>query len=194
MILCFATNNAHKLAEIQALLGDDFTLKTLADIGCTEEIPEDKPTIAGNSRQKAAYIWEKYGVPTFADDTGLEVAALDGEPGVHSAYYAGPQRDADANMARVWARLAETGTSLPTPARFLTVITLVQDGGVYHQFEGIVEGTILGEKRGRGGFGYDPIFVPEKQDRSFAQMSMSEKSTMSHRARAFAQLVAFLKK
>ncbi len=192
MTLCFATNNAHKLAEIQALLGDDFELKTLADIGCHEELPEEQLTIAGNSRQKAAHVWEKYGVATFADDTGLEVAALAGQPGVHSAHYAGPQRDADDNMSHLRKRLAETNTALPASARFLTVITLVQDG-VYQQFEGVVEGRIIGEKRGNGGFGYDPIFVPEKQDRTFAEMSTAEKSTMSHRARAFAKLVDFLK-
>lgn len=192
MTFCFATNNAHKLAEIQALLGDDFELKTLSEIGCTEEIPEEQPTIAGNSRQKAAYIWEKYGIDTFADDTGLELTALAGEPGVDSAHYAGPQRDANDNMARVWQRLAEIDEILPTRARFLTVITLVQQG-VYHQFEGIVEGTIIGKKRGEGGFGYDPIFVPQGQDHTFAEMTMAEKGQMSHRARAFVQLVAFLR-
>ncbi len=193
MVLCFATNNTQKLAEIQALLGDNFQLKTLADIGCQEEIPEEQPTIAGNSRQKAEYIWEKYGVDTFADDTGLEVAALDGEPGVHSAHYAGPQRNADDNTQRVWNQLAKENATLPAEARFLTVITLVQDG-VYYQFEGIVEGTIISEKRGSNGFGYDPVFVPENQPRTFAEMTMAEKSQQSHRARAFAKLVEFLKK
>ncbi len=193
MILCFATNNAHKLAEIQSLLGDDFQLKTLADIGCNEEIPEERPTIAGNSRQKAEYIWEKYGINTFADDTGLEVAALDSEPGVHSAHYAGPQRDASDNIQRVWDRLTDVGAPFPSPARFLTVITLVLDG-VYHQFEGEVQGTIISEKRGTNGFGYDPVFVPENQPRTFAEMTMAEKSQQSHRARAFTKLVAFLKK
>ncbi|GHB71959.1 RdgB/HAM1 family non-canonical purine NTP pyrophosphatase [Persicitalea jodogahamensis] len=193
MTLCFATNNANKLAEIQALLGDDFQLKTLADIGCHEEIPEEQPTIAGNSRQKAEFVWEKFGVNTFADDTGLEIAALNGEPGVHSAHYAGPQRDADDNTRRVWDRLAERKVPLPADARFLTVITLVLNGE-YHQFEGIVQGTIIGEKRGTHGFGYDPVFVPENQSRTFAEMTMAEKSRQSHRARAFAKLVAFLKK
>ena len=192
MVLCFATNNAHKLAEIQALLGDDFQLKTLADIGCHEEIPEDQPTIAGNSRQKAEYVWEKYRLSTFADDTGLEVPALNGEPGVHSAHYAGPQRNADDNIRRVWERLAEESTPLPAPARFLTVITLVRDGK-YHQFEGEIQGTIISEKRGINGFGYDPIFIPENQESTFAEMTMSGKSQQSHRARAFAKLVAFLR-
>ena len=192
MVLCFATNNAHKLAEIQALLGDDFELKTLVDIGCHEEIPEEQPTIAGNSRQKAEYVWEKYGIDTFADDTGLEVTALNGEPGVHSAHYAGPQRDAADNIQRVWDRLDEKKASLPAEARFLTIITLVRDG-VFHQFEGIVEGTIISEKRGSNGFGYDPVFVPENQQRTFAEMTTVEKSLQSHRARAFAKLVSFLK-
>jgi XTP/dITP diphosphohydrolase len=192
MELCFATNNAHKLAEIQALLGSDFELKTLAAIGCHEEIPETRPTIAENSHQKAEYIWEKYGINTFADDTGLEVYALDGEPGVHSAHYAGPQRNADDNMQRVWNQLAAQGKTIPAKARFLTVITLVVEG-TYHQFEGTVEGTIIDQKRGSNGFGYDPVFVPEGEKRTFAEMSMTEKSQLSHRARAFAKLVAFLR-
>ena len=191
MTLCFATNNAHKLAEIQALLGDDFQLKTLAEIGCQEETPEEQPTIAGNSRQKAEYIYEKYGVNTFADDTGLEVTALNGEPGVYSAHYAGPQRNADDNIQRVWEKLAEEKASLPASARFLTVITLVLNGE-YHQFAGEIQGTIISEKRGSNGFGYDPVFVPENQPRTFAEMTMAEKSQQSHRARAFAKLVAFL--
>lgn len=191
MTLCFATNNAHKLAEIQALLGSEFDLKTLAEIGCLEEIPETQPTIAGNSRQKAAYVWEHYGIGTFADDTGLEVYTLNGEPGVHSAHYAGPQRNADDNMNRVWEQLSAAGQTFPAPARFLTVITLVLEG-TYHQFEGTVEGTLIHEKRGENGFGYDPIFVPEGHERTFAEMTLTEKSQLSHRARAFAKLVAFL--
>lgn len=191
MQLCFATNNAHKLAEIQALLGSDFTLETLAAIGCHEEIPETQPTIAGNSRQKAEYIWRNFRVNAFADDTGLEIYALDGEPGVHSAHYAGPQRNADDNIRRVWHELAGRGEGIPARARFLTVITLVLDGK-YHQFEGTVEGTVIAEKRGTNGFGYDPVFRPAGHDRTFAEMSMAEKSQLSHRARAFARLVAFL--
>lgn len=191
MELCFATNNPHKLAEIQALLGPEFHLLTLADISCHEDIPEDQPTISGNSHQKAEYIWDKYGVNTFADDTGLEVTALNGEPGVHSARYAGPQRDAKDNMDLLWKRLSDQGSSLPTPARFVTVITLVLDGA-YQQFEGIVEGTIIDTKRGTHGFGYDPVFVPEGQTKTFAELSMTEKSLLSHRARAFTKLVAYL--
>lgn len=192
MTLCFATNNAHKLAEIQALLGSEFELKTLAEIGCHEEIPETQATIADNSRQKAEYVWEHYGVGTFADDTGLEVYALNGEPGVDSAHYAGPQRNADDNMNRVWRQLEVSGKTFPAPARFLTVITLVREG-TCHQFEGTVEGTVIQEKRGENGFGYDPVFVPDGHDRTFAEMSLTEKSQLSHRARAFTKLVAFLR-
>ena len=188
MKLCFATNNAHKLTEIQALLGDAFQLQTLSDVGCQEELPETQPTIAGNSRQKAEYLWNHYQVPNFADDTGLEVYALNGEPGVYSARYAGPQRNADDNIALLLQRLAE----LPDRrARFVTVITLVLDG-IFYQFEGPVEGTLIHEKRGTHGFGYDPIFVPLGQDRTFAEMTLAEKSQLSHRARAFAKLAAFL--
>lgn len=193
MELCFATNNENKLAEIQALLGSDFRLLTLSEIGCTEAIPETQPTIAGNSRQKAEYIWNNYQTDCFADDTGLEVYALNGEPGVDSAHYAGPERDANANTDYLWKRLAATGNQLPAKARFVTVITLVIDGS-YYQFEGSVEGTIISEKRGSQGFGYDPIFQPEGHDRTFAEMSMREKGELSHRARAFAKLVAFLRK
>ncbi len=191
MILCFATNNTHKLAEIQNLLGSEFELKTLTDIGCQEEIPETQSTIAGNSRQKAEHVWENYGINTFADDTGLEIYALNGEPGVDSAHYAGPQRNADDNINRVWDKLAATGKTFPAPARFLTVITVVMEG-TYYQFEGTVEGTITNEKRGGNGFGYDPVFRPEGHEHTFAEMSMAEKSLLSHRARAFAKLVAFL--
>lgn len=191
MKLCFATNNPHKLAEIQSLLGSDFQLMTLEDIGCYDDIPEDRPTIADNSQQKAEYVWEKYGVNTFADDTGLEVEALNGEPGVHSARYAGPQRNADDNIDLVWERLSSQGATLPAQARFVTVITLVLDG-IYYQFEGIVNGAIIGTKRGSQGFGYDPVFVSEGLNRTFAELSMAEKSLISHRARAFAKLIAFL--
>jgi XTP/dITP diphosphohydrolase len=189
MKLCFATNNAHKLKEVQALLGDQFTILTLEEIGCHADIPETRETIAENSAQKAEYIWEHYQVNCFADDTGLEVTSLHDEPGVYSARYAGPQRDANDNMNLLLANLAPHDNR---EARFKTVITLVLDGA-YHQFEGIVEGTIISEKRGSEGFGYDPIFVPHGHDLTFAQMPLQEKSKLSHRAKAFAKLVAFLK-
>jgi XTP/dITP diphosphohydrolase len=189
MKLCFATNNINKLKEVQGMLGKQFSVVTLQDIGCDEDIPETKDTIAANSAQKAAYIWEKYGINCFSDDTGLEVHALRGEPGVYSARYAGAQRNADDNMDLLLKNIAGSDDR---SAQFKTVITLVQDGN-YHQFEGIVSGEIIKEKRGSGGFGYDPVFVPEGHDRTFAEMSMEEKAQLSHRARAFSKLTKFLK-
>ncbi|GAB3176557.1 non-canonical purine NTP diphosphatase [Telluribacter humicola] len=189
MELCFATNNTHKLTEIQALLGDNFRLLTLQDIGYHDDIPETHETIAENSHEKAEYIWQRYQVNNFADDTGLEVYALDREPGVYSARYAGPQRNAEDNIQLLLERLADKPDR---QARFVTVITLTLDGQFY-QFEGAVEGTIISEKRGTNGFGYDPVFVPEGHDRTFAEMTLEEKGKLSHRARAFAQLAAFLR-
>jgi XTP/dITP diphosphohydrolase len=188
MVLCFATNNVHKQTEIQALLGGAFQLRTLADIGCSEEIPEPFATIAENSRAKAQYIWEQYRIPTFADDSGLEVTALGGQPGVDSAHYAGPQRSHADNIALL---LKNLDGQPDRSARFVTIITLVMNGE-YWQFEGSIAGTILSEKRGEGGFGYDPVFVPEGETRTFAEMSLAEKSSMSHRARAFTKLAEFL--
>ncbi|WP_026631260.1 RdgB/HAM1 family non-canonical purine NTP pyrophosphatase [Dyadobacter alkalitolerans] len=189
MKLCFATNNLNKLKEIQALLGDQFELVTLSDIGCEADILEPFETIAENSAAKARFVWENYGINCFADDTGLEVAALNGEPGVHSAYYAGPQRDANDNMDLLLNKLAAHNDR---NARFLTVITLVING-VYQQFAGTVEGNIITEKRGSNGFGYDPVFMPADLEKTFAEMTLEEKSQLSHRARAFAGLVSFLK-
>ena len=189
MKLCFATNNAHKLEEVQALLGDSFTLTTLKEIGCTEEIPETHDTIPENSYEKAEFVWNNYAVNCFADDSGLEVEALNGEPGVHSAYYAGPQRNAEDNMDLLLRKLAGQEN---LNARFVAVITLVLDGR-YYQFDGEIKGKISMEKRGTNGFGYNPVFVPEGHDRTFAEMSMQEKGELSHRARAFAKLEQFLK-
>jgi len=189
MKLCFATNNAHKLEEVQALLGDSFTLTTLKEIGCTEEIPETHDTIPENSYEKAEFVWNNYAVSCFADDSGLEVEALNGEPGVHSAYYAGPQRNAEDNMNLLLQKLAGQEN---LNARFVAVITLVLDGR-YYQFDGEIKGKISMEKRGTNGFGYNPVFVPEGHDRTFAEMSMQEKGELSHRARAFAKLEQFLK-
>lgn len=189
MKLCFATNNIHKLQEVQTMLGDTFSLVTLAEIGCTDDIPETRNTIAENSAQKAEYIWEKYGINCFSDDTGLEVESLNGEPGVLSARYAGPQRNADDNMDLLLTKLV---TSDNRKAKFKTVITLVLDGN-YNQFEGIVEGEIIAEKKGDQGFGYDPIFLPSGHERTFAEMTMVEKGKLSHRARAFEKLNKFLK-
>lgn len=187
MELCFATNNQHKLAEVSAQLGDTFMLKTLQDIGCTEELPETSGTIAGNSRQKADYVWTHFGLSCFADDSGLEVEALNGEPGVDSAHYSG-SRDAEKNIQKLLTNLADKPSR---KAQFITVFTLVVHG-VEHQFEGIIEGTILTELRGTGGFGYDPVFQPDGYDRTFAEMSVDEKTTISHRSRALAKMIAYL--
>lgn len=189
MKLCFATNNRHKLEEIQALLGDQFELVTLSDIGCETDIPEPFDTIGENSREKARFVNENFGIDCFADDTGLVVDALNGEPGVKSARYAGEHRNSNDNIDLLLKNLADKENKA---ARFLTVITLCLNGH-YHQFEGTVEGVIIDEKRGTNGFGYDPVFVPEGQARTFAEMTMQEKSGLSHRGRAFAKLVAFLK-
>ena len=189
MKLCFATNNRHKLEEIQALLGDQFELVTLSDIGCNTDIPEPYDTISENSEGKARFVQDNFGIDCFADDTGLVVYALNGEPGVKSARYAGEQRDSNDNIDLLLTNLAVKESRT---ARFVTVITLCLNGQ-YHQFEGTVEGIIIDEKRGSNGFGYDPVFVPEGHTRTFAEMAMQEKSEMSHRGRAFAKLVAFLK-
>lgn len=189
MKLCFATNNSNKIKEIQILLGGEYSLLGLLDIGCTEELEESKPTIEGNSKQKAEYIHKKYNVNVFADDTGLEVFALNGEPGVRSARYAGSQRDNDANIDLLLKNLA---TSENREAQFRTVITLFLSGEM-HQFEGIAKGKIITEKKGHAGFGYDPIFAPENHDCTFAEMSLEEKNKISHRGRAVKKLVDFLK-
>lgn len=188
MKLCFATNNQNKLREIQALLGDKFELVTLAEIGCLEEIPEPFETIQENALAKARYVRERYNVDCFADDSGLIVPSLNGEPGVHSAYYAGPQRSHDDNIGLLLEKLThETDRN----AYFLTVISL-SVGKDYYEFEGRIQGTIIGEKRGTSGFGYDPVFVPRGHDRTFAEMTLAEKSKISHRSIAFAALVNFL--
>ncbi|RNI32847.1 non-canonical purine NTP diphosphatase [Rufibacter immobilis] len=189
MKICFASNNAHKLQEIQQLLGPPFELISLEQLGCTEELAEDQDTLEGNALQKATYVWEKYGVLCFADDTGLEVEALHHEPGVYSARYAGPARDNQANMQKVLEKLqGQTNRK----ARFRTAIALILEEGEQHLFDGIVEGHITASGRGEKGFGYDPIFVPEGHDRTFAEMDSQEKNQISHRGRAVQQLVSFL--
>ncbi|QDK83923.1 RdgB/HAM1 family non-canonical purine NTP pyrophosphatase [Spirosoma sp. KCTC 42546] len=187
MELCFATNNQHKLDEVSGQLGNSFVLKTLRDIGCTDELPETTGTIPGNSRQKADYVWTHFGISCFADDSGLEVAALNGEPGVDSAHYSG-SRDAQKNIEKLLEKLGDTDNR---KAQFVTVFTLVLHG-VEYQFEGVIEGQILTEPRGTGGFGYDPVFQPDGYDRTFAEMSIEEKNGMSHRSRALAKMVAYL--
>jgi len=190
MRLCFASNNAHKLDEIRPLLPVGTELLSLADIGCHEELPETQDTLEGNARQKAEYVWEHYGVPCFADDTGLEVTALNGAPGVYSARYAGPQRRAADNVQKL---LNELRGQPDRTAQFRTVVALVLPGGVVHEFAGMVEGVITDTPSGTGGFGYDPVFRPLEGDgHTFAEMSTAEKNRISHRARAVAGLVAFL--
>lgn len=187
--LCFVTQNVNKLREIQHILGEGVKLVTLSDIGCTESIPEPFETIHENSLAKAKYVWEKYGIDCFADDSGLVIPAINGEPGVHSAHYAGPERDEKANIRLVWDKLQDKDDR---SAYFLTVITLILDGEI-HVFEGKAPGTILMDARGTNGFGYDPIFRPEGYDVTFAEMSLDEKSQISHRAKAFGGLKEFLK-
>lgn len=186
--LCFATNNTHKLEEIQAILGDSFELLSLKDLNCTEELPETGNTLEANSLQKAQYLYDHYQVNCFADDSGLEVHSLGGEPGVDSAHYAGPQRSHADNVNLLLKNLSDT---TDRSAQFRTVITLIQNGEV-SQFEGIIKGQIITNLRGSAGFGYDPIFVPEGYTATFAEMSLTEKGKISHRAKAFGKLVAFL--
>lgn len=190
MELVFATGNQNKVKEIQALLPNNIKLLSLADIGCNEDIPETKRTIKGNASQKAFYVYEKYGRNCFADDTGLEVDALQGRPGVRSARYAGKAKDANANMEKI---LGEMKGKPNRAARFKTVISLVIDGKEL-LFKGIVKGTILEGKVGNKGFGYDPIFQAEGLEKSFAELELSEKNEISHRAKAVKKLVKHLKK
>ena len=189
MRLCFASNNAHKLDEIRPLLPPHVELLSLADIGCQQELPETQDTLEGNALQKARYVWDNYGVSCFADDTGLEVTALNGEPGVYSARYAGPQRSSDDNVQKLLRELAD---SADRSARFRTVIALVTGAADHWTFSGEVPGRITTEIRGAGGFGYDPVFEPAGQAQTFAEMTLAEKNTLSHRSRAVAQLAAFL--
>jgi XTP/dITP diphosphohydrolase len=187
--LVFATNNDHKLRELKEIIPTEFELLSLNDIGCSEDIPETGPTLEVNAGQKSFYVWDKYGFNCFADDTGLEIEALLNEPGVFSARYAGEDKNATANMARVLERMANMTNR---KARFRCVISLVIDGKE-NQFEGIVEGHILHEKRGKDGFGYDPIFMPDGYSLSFAEMSSDNKNQISHRGRAVEQLVDYLR-
>lgn len=188
MKLVFATNNQNKVKEVQSLIPDNITLLSLKDINCEEDIPETQPTIEGNAIQKAQYVKEHYGYDCFADDTGLEVQALNGEPGVFSARYAGPQRNADDNMNKLLENLA---SNEDRSAHFKTVIALILNGE-QNTFTGICEGTIIEEKRGDKGFGYDPIFMAEGFTETFAQISLEEKNRVGHRGKAVNQLIKFL--
>lgn len=186
--IVFATNNQHKLEEISAILGDRFEIVSLAEINCFDDIPETADTLEGNALQKARFVKEKFGYDCFADDTGLEIEALNNAPGVYSARYAGPARSSEDNMNKA---LEELKDKTNRKARFRTVIALILDGKEY-LFDGIVNGSIATEKKGAEGFGYDPIFVPEGYCESFAQLGADVKNKISHRARATAQLADFL--
>lgn len=189
MELVFASNNAHKLTEIQAILPSQIILKSLSDIGFTQELPETTGTISGNALQKAKTLFQLTGHPCFADDTGLLVKALDDKPGVDTAHYAGIERNALANMQKV---LNELNGHSNREARFITVIAYV-DGNREHVFEGEVKGRIAEQITGDGGFGYDPIFIPEGFELSFAELPVTTKNSISHRARAMALFVDWLK-
>lgn len=186
--IIFATNNAHKLAEVQAVLGDGFRLVTPRECGITEDIPETQPTLEGNASQKAHYLYDRTGRDCFADDTGLEVCALNGAPGVHSARYATDGHDFEANN-RLLLKNLEGITD--RRARFRTVISLILNGEE-HLFEGIVEGHIAESQSGAEGFGYDPLFIPDGFEKTFAEMTADEKNEISHRGRAVRRLADFL--
>lgn len=188
MKIIFATNNAHKLSEVQAVLGDGYTLVTPRECGVTEEIPEEQETLEGNASQKAHYLHDRTGLDCFADDTGLEVEALGGAPGVHSARYATDGHDFAANNRLLLKNLEGVENRR---ARFRTVISLILNGEE-HFFEGIVEGRILDHETGHEGFGFDPLFVPDGYERTFAEMSPAEKNAISHRGRAVRKLAEYL--
>lgn len=188
MKIVFATNNENKIKEIQSMLPKSIEIISLESIGCHEDIPETADTIVGNAVLKANYVTEKYGYDCFADDTGLEVEALNGEPGVFSARYAGEQKSAEDNMDKLLANL-ENSTN--RNAQFKTVIALNLKGK-QHLFTGIAKGEITLEKTGNQGFGYDPIFRPESHRETFAQLSLETKNTISHRGKATRELIAFL--
>jgi XTP/dITP diphosphohydrolase len=190
MKIIFASQNQKKTEEIRSLLPKGFILENLLDLNIEDDIPENEPTIEGNSAFKARWVFQKFGLPCFADDTGLEVLALNGEPGVHSARYAGATRSDQANMDLLQLNLKD---KTDRSAQFKTVITYC-DQDQELQFTGIVSGRISEEARGEHGFGYDPIFEPEGLERTFAEMDLAEKNNYSHRARALAQLLSFLKK
>ena len=191
MKICFATHNQNKLAEIKTLTPAGIAIVSLEDLGQTEEIPETGKTLEENSAIKANFVFEKYNIACFADDSGLEVTSLDGEPGVYSARYAGEPKNNDANMALLLKKLAD---KTDRSAAFKTVITYVDEQGNTEQFVGQVDGTIMKIQSGSKGFGYDPLFTPTGETRTFAEMSGEEKNKISHRARAFKKFITFLNK
>jgi len=188
MKLVFASNNKHKVKEISHILDNKITLLSLEEINILEDIPENEPLIEGNALFKARYVYNATGLNVFADDTGLEIEALNGQPGVHSARFAGESKDSSANIAKVLTMLKGIENR---KARFRTVIALIFENKEY-LFEGIISGTIIDEKRGDEGFGYDPVFIPDGKKLTFAQMTLTEKNKISHRAIAFEKLKEFL--
>lgn len=190
MKLYFATNNIHKLKEVQEVVGDSFQIESMRSLGINEDIPEDQQTLEGNALQKARFLYDRTGESCFADDTGLEVDALNGAPGVYSARYAGEAKNSFDNMALLLKNMSGIQNR---KARFRTVIALILDGKEY-LFEGIVNGTIAEEPRGKAGFGYDPLFVPDGYSKTFAEMDSEAKNAISHRGRAVEKLAAFLLK
>lgn len=188
--LVFATNNLHKLTEIKAILGEQIDILSLNDINCHVDIPETANTLEGNAKMKAEYIYNHYHLDCFADDTGLEVKALNGAPGIYSARYAGEGHDSQANMKKLLENLKGITNR---EAQFRTAICLIE-GGEEHLFEGLVKGKIIEEKRGEAGFGYDPVFVPDGYDQTFAELGEGIKNQISHRARAVKKLCDYLKK
>lgn len=187
--IIFATSNPNKVREVKEMLDGQYEVLSLKDIGCFEDIPETAPTFEGNALQKARYVLDKFGYDCFSEDTGLEIDALNGEPGIYTARYAGPERDADSNMAKA---IKELKGKTNRGAQFRTAMALII-AGKEHIFEGIVRGTIREARSGSGGFGYDPIFEPEGYDITFAEMDKEEKNKISHRGRALRKLIEFLK-
>jgi len=188
--IVFATNNPHKLNEVRHLLQGSVIIRSLEEIDCREELPETQSTIEGNALQKAQYVFDNYNVTCFADDTGLEVDALNGEPGVYSAMYAGDHRSSEDNISLLLARL---GDHTNRKAQFRCVVALVEGEGP-HLFEGILRGAILSQPKGSGGFGYDPIFLPLGAEKTLAEMTLEEKNKISHRGQAVQKLVQYLRK
>ena len=195
MEIIFATGNQHKLVEAQKALGDSFTLIMPKELGLTEDIPEDGDTLLANAIQKAEYLWNKFGKNCFADDTGLEVDALGGEPGVRTARYAGEDKGTEANMTKLLAELDKVekaqSTAVPRTARFKTVVALIIDGQV-KTFEGVLEGEIARSRSGNEGFGYDPVFIPQGYNCTLAEISLDEKNAISHRGKAMRALAEYL--